>query len=786
MMSQSLHRLFLAILSVLLLTVTAASAAADSTLTRRSAIGGDQLRLVSPGDIFQLGLFSVANHTKWFLGIWFTVSPEAVIWVANRDRPLNASSSGILALSGRGDLVLLDAASNNETVWSSNSSAAASNNETVWSSNSSAAAVAQLGDNGNLMLADAAGAVLWQSFDHPTNTYVSEMRIGKDVETGAEWSLSSWRHDHDPSAGDFRYVMDTRGSPELHIWRKERKSKTYRTGPWNGVRFSGIPEMATYKGMFEFQFTDTADEVSYMYHASVGSPPSRVVLHESGVIQRMVWNSAALGWSIFWSGPRDECDKYGVCGAFGVCNEVDAVVCGCVRGFRPRSPAEWRMRNASGGCVRSTPLQCGGGFYGLRGVKLPETHGSSVDAGASLEECRRRCLANCSCTAYAASDIRGGDGGSGCIQWCGELVDTRFIDGGQDIFVRLAMSDLATMFDGIIRGKCPMYDFETIRAATGGFHPENEIGRGGFGIVYKGQMQDGQKIAVKKLSTNNRVQGMKEFKNDVDLIARLQHRNLVRLLGCCIHYSDRILVYEYMSNKSLDNFIFDLRRRATLSWKTRMDIILGVARGLLYLHQDSRHTMIHRDLKAANVLLNGEMVAKISDFGIAKLFSNIDDNQDSTVTERIVGTFGYMAPEYAMDGMVSFMQDVYSFGVLLLEIVSGRRNQRNFNLIAHAWKLFEENKSLKLLDPTVRDDCSHEELEQAATCIQVGLLCVQESPSQRPQMAVVIPMLSQQQVPRRPLRPVVCMPVSTRDDHLNRQEDTSSNFQMIITDLEGR
>ncbi|VAI01156.1 unnamed protein product [Triticum turgidum subsp. durum] len=713
----SRHRLLLAFLSVQLLT---ASAVADSTLTQRTAIGGDQ-RLASPGGVFQLGLFSLANSTRWFLGIWLAASPGAVVWVANRDRPLHASSSGIVALSGRGDLVLLDAASGNETIWSSSSSLAA--------------VVAQLRDDGNLMLADAAGVTVWQSFDHPTNTFLSGSRAGQGV----------------------------------------------------------------------------------------GSPVSRLVLNESGAMQRMVWDGAL--WRVFWSGPRDQCDIYGACGPFGVCNAVGAVMCGCIRGFLPSSPAEWRMRNASGGCARSTALQCGGGdgFYTLRGVKLPETHGSSVDAGASLAECGRRCSSNCSCTAYAASDIRGG--GTGCIQWFGELMDTRFVDDGQDLFIRLAMSDLhlettktsklvviiavvitsfallllslglmiwrkiwlrskqVTKFDDIVRGECPTYHLETLRAATDGFCTKNEIGRGGFGIVYKGQMENGQEVAVKKLSAGNSVQGLKEFKNEVDLIAKLQHRNLVRLLGCCIHCSERILVYEYMSNKSLDTFIFDPSRRVDLIWRTRMDIIFGVARGLLYLHQDSRHTMIHRDLKAANVLLDREMVAKISDFGIAKLFSSIGDHQ---VTERIVGTFGYMSPEYAMDGMVSFMQDVYSFGVLLLEIISGRRNQRGFNLIAHAWMLFEENKSLELLDPAVRDGCSLAELEQAATCIQVGLLCVQESPSQRPQMAAVIPMMSHQQALERPLRPVVCMPVSTLADLLNVQEDTSGNVELTITNLEGR
>ncbi|CAM0905175.1 unnamed protein product [Alopecurus aequalis] len=810
-MGQTHQRLFHAFLSVLLLTVTA-SAVADSTLTQSRAIGGGQ-KLVSPGDIFQLGLFALANNTKWFLGIWFTVSPAAVVWVANRDRPLN-TSSGLVALSGRGDLVLLDAASNNETIWSSNSSL------------SGAGAVAQLHDDGNLVLADEAGAVLWQSFEHPTNTFVSGLRTGKDLRTGAEWSLTSWRSADDPSSGDFRYVMDTQGSPEMHVWKKGRKM--YRTGPWNGVRYSGIPEMTTFEDMFEFKFTNTADEISYQFHDREGSPVSRVVLNESGMMQRMVWDRTAQAWNSFWSGPRDQCDSYGLCGTFGVCNMGDAVVCGCIRGFMPGSVAQWRMRNASGGCTRTTPLQCaeGDGFYTLRGVKLPETHGSTVDASATLDECGRRCLSNCSCTAYAASDIRGG--GTGCIQWFGELMDTRFVDGGQDLFVRLAKSDLAleptkpkkfvavitavitgfallllmfsfliwrkawgtkeaSMINDIMKGECPMYSLGIIRAATGGFCPENVIGRGGFGIVYKGQMPDGQEVAVKKLSAENRVQGLKEFKNEVDLIAKLQHRNLVRLLGCCIHGSERLLVYEYMSNKSLDAFIFDSRRRASLSWKTRMEVILGVARGLVYLHQDSRHTIIHRDIKAANVLLDKDMVAKISDFGSARPFSRGgDDREDSTVTEIIVGTYGYMSPEYAMGGMVSFMQDVYSFGVLLLEIVSGRRNQRSFNLIAHAWSLFEENRSLELLDSTVRDGCSSAELEQAATCIQVGLLCVQESPSQRPQMAAVIPMLSHQRALVRPLRPVVCTPMSAPAALVEVEEVTSGSSELTITSLQGR
>ncbi|KAF0909147.1 hypothetical protein E2562_031898 [Oryza meyeriana var. granulata] len=828
-----MDKLFLTLLatSILLSASAATVVAAKSTLTQSSTLAGDQT-LVSLGDIFRLGLFPAVNRSRWFLGIWFTVSPDTVVWVANRDRPLS-SPSGIVAVSGaRGGLVLLDGASNETSVvWSSSNSSSAA------ASAAAAATQAQLLDTGNLVLTDKDGNVLWQSFEHPTNTFLPGIRVGKDLRTGAEWSLSSWRSADDPSPGDFRYVMDTSGSPELHVWSRGRR--TFRTGPWNGVRFSGIPEMTTFEDMFEFQFTATAGgEVSYQFRNRDGSPMSRVLLNESGVMQRMVWDRSSMAWINFWSGPRDQCDNYGRCGAFGVCNVVDATVCGCIRGFTPRSPVEWYMRNTSGGCGRRMPLQCGGGgggedgFYLLRGVKLPETHGCAVDAGATLEECRRRCLSNCSCTAYSGADIRGG--GSGCIQWFGDLMDTRIVDGGQDLFVRLAKSELdaikntkkfrvviALVITGFIllllslgfltwrkarRDKnvsvldesgdfiteCPTYPFEIIRAATNGFSEGNKIGEGGFGVVYKGQLPDGQEVAVKKLTKENKVQGLKEFMNEVDLIAKLQHRNLVHLLGCCIHCSERLLIYEYMSNKSVDAFIFIERRRATLSWKKRMDIILGVARGLLYIHKDSRLTIIHRDLKAANVLLDDDMVAKISDFGIARRFNSSSGHQDCTITDRIIGTPGYMSPEYAMDGKLSFMQDVYSFGVLLLEIISGRHNSSN--LIAHTWRLWEEGRNLELLDPAVRCECTAGELEQATTCIQVGLLCVQESPDQRPPMADVINMLSREKALGQPRRPVVCTPMSaTRPavivDDLGVEGGTTTcchNGRLTITDLEGR
>nr|XP_048323374.1 G-type lectin S-receptor-like serine/threonine-protein kinase B120 [Ziziphus jujuba var. spinosa] len=255
----------------------------------------------------------------------------------------------------------------------------------------------------------------------------------------------------------------------------------------------------------------------------------------------------------------------------------------------------------------------------------------------------------------------------------------------------------------------PLFSFPTIETATAYFSAENKLGQGGFGPVYKGILADGQEIAVKRLSTRSG-QGLEEFKNEVMLISKLQHRNLVRLLGCCIKGEEKILVYEYLPNKSLDSFLFDETKQFLLDWRKRVNIIEGIAQGLLYLHKYSRLRIIHRDLKASNILLDNNMNPKISDFGTAKIFG---DNESRASTIRIVGTYGYMSPEYAMDGLFSEKSDVFSFGVMLLEILSGKKNSAGFHqtneytkLLEYAWNLWKDGRCLELMDPSVTKTCS--------------------------------------------------------------------------------
>ncbi|XP_051226238.1 receptor-like serine/threonine-protein kinase SD1-8 [Lolium perenne] len=788
------------ILLSLLLLFTACHA--RDTVTPGHPLAANETLLSEPDGKFVLGFFTPPGANNTYLGVWYSeVSVRTVVWVANREHPIPgdaaANPGSTLSVSATGTLAI---ASNNSTV--------------VWSvkpASALASPAARILDNGNLVLADAGGAVAWQGFDYPTDTLLSDMKLGIDFVTGRNRTLTAWKSPSDPSPGPVVMGMVASADPEIFIWNGA--DTVYRSGPWDGVQFGGVPDLVTYND-FTYSFINNAQEVTYSFHVHNESVISRLGLTgtgSNGLIQRSTWVPAAETWELYWYAPKDQCDAVSPCGPNGVCDPNSLPACSCLRGFVPKSPAAWALRDGRDGCVRSTPLGCSrngsataDGFVTVRHTKVPDTTRTVLDMGLSLEQCRQACLTNCSCTAYASGNVSEDrrENGWGCVMWSSELTDLRvYADFGQDLFVRLAAADLgstskskkprtviaavasisalafllalagfffwsrkkkltrttgSSKWSGGSRStnprryegsshdddlELPIFDMGTIAAATDGFSIDNKLGEGGFGPVYKGKLEDGQEIAVKTLSKTS-MQGLDEFKNEVMLIAKLQHRNLVRLLGYSISGQERILVYEYMENKSLDYFLFEKSNSILLDWKVRYSIIEGIARGLLYLHQDSRYRIIHRDMKASNVLLDKEMTPKISDFGMARIFGS-DETEINTL--KVVGTYGYMSPEYAMDGVFSVKSDVFSFGVLLLEIISGRKNRgvysysNHLNLLGHAWSLWNEGKGIELADETMNGSFNSDEVLK---CTKVGLLCVQENPDDRPLMSQVLMMLA--------------------------------------------
>lgn len=428
----------LILLSVLLLSSSSSggSAFAADTLSKGRNIT-DNETLVSADGSFTMGFFSPGASTKRYLGIWFSVSRDAVCWVANRDHPVPDNSS-VLVLSDTGSLLLLYGPSG-QIAWSSNSSIASR-------------VEAQLLDSGNLVMVRNRGSTnfLWQSFDSPSNVLLAGMKVGVNLWDGSEWSLTSWRSADDPSPGAFRRVLDVKGRPDNMVWQGD--VKVFRTGPWNGLRFGGIPEVLSYSNLIEYQMLISPREITFGYSVKPGMPFNYVVLTETGVVKRLVWDASGRTWQTYYQGPRDICDAYGKCGAFGVCNSSAASTsfCSCLRGFSPASPSEWTTRTSSGGCRRTVKLDCDAtrgattdGFVLVHSVKLPDTHNASVDTSIiTLQECRARCLANCSCLAYAGADIQGGGVPTGCILWTHDIMDLRYVDRGQDLFLRLANSEL--------------------------------------------------------------------------------------------------------------------------------------------------------------------------------------------------------------------------------------------------------------------------------------------------------------------------------------------------------
>ncbi|XP_030440747.2 G-type lectin S-receptor-like serine/threonine-protein kinase At4g27290 [Syzygium oleosum] len=796
--------------------------AADTIAPSESLSDVNGSTLSSQDGTFELGFFSPGNSQKRFLGIWYKNIPaRTVVWVANRLNPIN-DSSGVLMIDDLGKLVILS--SNSTVVWSANSTGTAQD------------PVVQLLDNGNLVLRDGndgdpGTAYLWQSFDYPTDTVIAEMKIGWDLRRGLDRRLTAWKSADDPSPGDFSWGLVLHNYPEAVAWKGNQEY--FRSGPWNGLRYSGAPEQRA-NPLFSFNFVNNEDEVYFIFHLKNKSVLSRTILNQSNYAwERYTWSEATQAWKLYTTVPKDYCDNYGLCGAFSNCDVTNLPVCQCLPGFSPKSPEKWKSMDWSGGCKRNQPLECGDrdAFVKFGRLKLPDTTFSWVNRTLDLKECRAKCLRNCSCMAYTNSDITGA--GSGCVMWFGDLVDIRnFADGGQDLYIRMPRSALdlksrqwlkivviviavivaasvllltcyiigrwrkkpkeAKIDEGEKEPKdesskdleLSSFDLATISDATDNFSLNNKLGEGGFGPVYKGTLSDGQQIAVKRLSTFSR-QGTKEFKNEVILIAKLQHRNLVKLLGCCIEGEEKLLIYEFMPNGSLDAFIFDGTRGKLLDWQNRFNIICGIARGLLYLHQDSRLRIIHRDLKASNVLLDNEMNPKISDFGLARTFGG---DQSEGNTNRVVGTYGYMAPEYAIDGLFSVKSDVFSFGILILEIISGKRNRglfhSNQNLIGHAWRLYSEGRPLDLIDPSVDGSCI---LSEVLRCIHLSFLCLQHHPEDRPSMASAVVMLGSESALPPPKQPGFLIDKNPfQGDSSSSKHEINSVNEITITLVEAR
>ncbi|TYG71848.1 hypothetical protein ES288_D05G432100v1 [Gossypium darwinii] len=757
-------------------------------------------QLTSYGNAFELGFFSVGSTDLYLVIRMKNVATKDIVWVANRDLPFTGSSM-ILTINDGGCLMIV----NGRATYRVSDDPSSSQNV-----------------NGNM-------DILWQSFDYPSNTFLPGMKF--------VWSLTSWLDQADPNKGDFELKMDPKKSNGVFLMRGTEI--LWMNGPWNGYGFAFMPEMLSpyIFNYFNYSMYSDENETYFSYSLYNSSVITRFIIDVTGHMRELLWFEESQQWMSIWSEPRQFCEVLNSCGPFSSCSE-DTTSCRCLRGFYPSGKQQGQdggcMRRVALTCGNGDNRDM---FFRMNHVRYPVSSTQQINSSynfpsgpqvsnSDAKACGEACLSNCTCSAYAYNT-------SGlCLRWYGDILGLEQLPekdpNGRTIFIKLAASE----FDNgrganwylwiiaipivllvflpasyiVIRWKksfknkgdredpsqdillfdmemsittsssnflgsenprkrkrkdapFPLFSFDSISLATDNFSSENKLGEGGFGPVYKGKLLNGQEIAVKRLSKRS---------------GQASTWNLVRLLGCCLEQGEKILIYEFMPNKSLDSFLFGSYNEGLLDWGTRVRIIEGIAQGLLYLHQYSRLRIIHRDLKASNILLDSEMNPKISDFGLARMFGG-DKLQANT--NRIVGTYGYMSPEYAMEGLFSIKSDVFSFGVLLLEIVSGKKStgfyhSSSLNLIGHAWELWKGDRVVELMDPKLEDQVSYPMLYRY---INVALLYVQEMAADRPTMSEVVSMLSNElTVLNSPKKPAFSTARSTTNSS-NQPEKFSVN-----------
>ncbi|WOH02589.1 hypothetical protein DCAR_0521978 [Daucus carota subsp. sativus] len=724
------------------------------TIYANESISGDQT-IVSSGENFRLGFFKTGKASKYYIGISYNkVSTQTLAWVANREHYVNDKYSSQLKILN-GNLVLLD--ESKTVVWSTNVKSTSSNVQAV------------LLDNGNLILRDGENLKLWDSLDYPSHTWLPGGKIGTDKRTKRTQRLTSWKNMEDPSPGLFSLEHDPEDSRYLIKWN--RSIWYWTSGPWDGQRFSLVPEMRT-NYIYNFSYVSNENESYFTYTLYNNSIISRFIMDYSGQVKQLTWLESTRQWNLFWAQPRQQCEVNAFCGAYGVCQN-SLPFCNCLYGFKESSEDDWSLNDYSSGCKRRTNLNCGNTstvngkkdkFWMSSDMVLP-ANSRSVPV-KSAGECESACLSNCSCTAYAYDNK--------CLIWTGELVDLKQhsgSDGSGDIYIRLASSEFSdgknskrivigavvgvvavVILAGLVlfvvkrrrlvkttkpEGSLIAFVYRDLQNATKNF--SEKLGGGGFGSVFKGTLPDSTAIAVKKLEGLS--QGEKQFRTEVSTIGTIQHVNLVRLRGFCSEGIKKLLVYDYMPNGSLDSHLFKDKRDGVLDWKTRYQIALGTARGLVYLHEECRDCIIHCDIKPENILLDAEFCPKVADFGLAKLVGR----DFSRVLTTMRGTRGYLAPEWISGVAVTAKADVFSYGMMAFEFISGRRNTKQnadgsitFFPSWAASVTIDGGDVLGLLDPKLDRNA---DIEEVTNLCRVACWCIQDDERARPTMSQVVQIL---------------------------------------------
>ncbi|KVH98363.1 Apple-like protein [Cynara cardunculus var. scolymus] len=693
-------------------------------------------------------------RARWDMGIYNQGQryeqdiPHEAVWVANKNNPIPDIYSKLL-IDANGKLSILSGTS---TVLDLFTPTPVARNVSL-----------TLLDNGNLVLQElypngSVKGVLWQSFNYPTDTLLPGMKLGVNLKTGHKWSLTSWRSEQLPADGSFTLTGDPNGTGQLFIlWRGSIID--WASGPWQNGQFQNTNLQSSGPNV-NLYYISNETEKSFSYLTKTYDSFPALKMYPDGQLK-------------------------------GSTLKLD-IECSSINGHGRGCSAEYKLGN----------LKCREDHYFAprHGYIYMDEYVYDESYNLTAYDCKRICWTNCSCIAFAyihatnnrvrcktygqmiynpaeaenhhdtnlLSLVKYEETEHTIKMWIWVmivvgslaplvscyLIDKRFhVRGKAKKFqtlllpkllhkLRALLHKLRRFYNNIRRDKkmnneLRYFTFQSILSATNKFSSTNKLGEGGFGAVYKGKLVDGQEVAVKRLSSSS-AQGVKEFKNETELIVKLQHTNLVRLLGCCIEKKEKILVYEYMPNNSLDFFLFDPRKTGLLDWNNRFVIIDGIAQGLLYLHKFSRLRVIHRDLKASNILLDDYLKPKISDFGMAKLFGT---NESEANTSRV-----WLYAARVCERRCRFNQDgCLQFWCFVARDYKQQENHESYdvehplNLLGLAWELWKDGRGLELMDPVLEDSCTPKEI---MTCIHVGLLCVQEHAADRPTMSDVISMLT--------------------------------------------